>query len=108
MTSTTDATATATTGLHRWNSPIPYLFGGLALMIGLIALALVILACSHNKPTSTSTSNSNSSNGAEENPTRAAHVVEMEPRIVVIMAGDDHPMYLAKPVGSTLHGDQQV
>ncbi|PSS35070.1 Protein GLUTAMINE DUMPER like [Actinidia chinensis var. chinensis] len=106
MTSTTDATATATTttGLHRWNSPIPYLFGGLALMIGLIALALVILACSHKKPTSTS----NSSNGAEENPTRATHVVEMEPRIVVIMAGDDHPMYLAKPVGSTLHGDQQV
>lgn len=29
-----------------WHSPVPYLFGGLAAMLGLIAFALLILACS--------------------------------------------------------------
>ncbi|GFY84832.1 hypothetical protein Acr_03g0016060 [Actinidia rufa] len=96
--------AASSTGFHQWNSPIAYLFAGLALMLGLIVLALVILACSFIKPNS----NSNSSHGAEEKPIRAVHVVEMEPRIVVIMAGDENPTYLAKPIASTLHGDQQV
>ncbi|EMS55522.1 hypothetical protein TRIUR3_12089 [Triticum urartu] len=32
-----------------WQSPVPYLFGGLAAMLGLIALALLILACSYWK-----------------------------------------------------------
>ncbi|PPS09329.1 hypothetical protein GOBAR_AA11312 [Gossypium barbadense] len=30
-----------------WHSPVPYLFGGLAAMLGLIAFALLILACSY-------------------------------------------------------------
>ncbi|KAF5787554.1 putative protein glutamine dumper [Helianthus annuus] len=32
-----------------WHSPVPYLFGGLALILGLIAFALLILACSYWK-----------------------------------------------------------
>lgn len=32
-----------------WQSPVPYLFGGLAAMLGLITLALLILACSYWK-----------------------------------------------------------
>ncbi|EMS45822.1 hypothetical protein TRIUR3_28536 [Triticum urartu] len=32
-----------------WQSPVPYLFGGLAAMLGLIAFALLILACSYWK-----------------------------------------------------------
>ncbi|KAE8710356.1 Protein GLUTAMINE DUMPER 1 [Hibiscus syriacus] len=32
-----------------WHSPVPYLFGGLAAMLGLIAFALLILACSYWK-----------------------------------------------------------
>ncbi|KAF7134721.1 hypothetical protein RHSIM_Rhsim08G0078900 [Rhododendron simsii] len=87
-------TAAATVGFHRWNSPVPYLFGGLALMLGLITLALVILACSYKNSSSDS-----SSTGAEEKPARPSHVLqpEMEPKIVVIMAGDENPTFLARP-----------
>ncbi|KAE9466659.1 hypothetical protein C3L33_01430, partial [Rhododendron williamsianum] len=103
-TSTTAASPTAATvGFHRWNSPVPYLFGGLALMLGLITLALVILACSYKNSSSDS-----SSTGAEEKPARRSHVLqpEMEPKIVVIMAGDENPRFLAKPVSSTRHSEQ--
>ncbi|KAL4197360.1 hypothetical protein AMTRI_Chr04g187940 [Amborella trichopoda] len=39
-------TTTASTVHSPWHSPVPYLFGGLAAMLGLIAFALLILACS--------------------------------------------------------------
>ena len=32
-----------------WHSPVPYLFGSLAAMLGLIAFALLILGCSYWK-----------------------------------------------------------
>lgn len=100
-TTSTNAT-TSEVGFHRWNSPVPYLFGGLALMLGLIALALVVLACSY-KATSSSSSGED-----EAKPTRPSHVLqpEMEPKIVVIMAGDENPTFLAKPVSSARHGEQ--
>nr|DAD43128.1 TPA_asm: hypothetical protein HUJ06_001358 [Nelumbo nucifera] len=42
--------AAAGAGQHSpWHSPVPYLFGGLAAMLGLIAFALLILACSYWK-----------------------------------------------------------
>ncbi|KAK9272685.1 hypothetical protein L1049_003062 [Liquidambar formosana] len=86
-------------GIQRWNSPIPYLFGGLALMLGLIAVALLILACSYRRHTS---------NEGEEKPAKPMNMqLDNEPKIVVIMAGDDNPTYLAKPVSST-HQVQQV
>ncbi|KAL2522965.1 Protein GLUTAMINE DUMPER 1 [Forsythia ovata] len=102
--------ATATTdgvGLQRWNSPIPYLFGGLALMLGLIAFALLILACSYRK----SSSAGESSNDAEEKPAKSVDQVlqpEMEPRIVVIMAGETIPSYLANPAcaATTRHTEE--
>ncbi|XWS36886.1 hypothetical protein CRYUN_Cryun20dG0123700 [Craigia yunnanensis] len=89
-------------GFRHWNSPIPYLFGGLAVMLGLIAMALVILACSYKKSQS-----NNSSGEAEEKPAKQVTMqLEMEPKIVVIMAGDENPTYLAKPVSSTCHNEQ--
>lgn len=89
-------------GFRNFNSPIPYLFGGLALMLGLIAVALLILACSYGKTFS------NSPSDAEEK--QAKSTVNMkadsEPKVVVIMAGDDIPTYLAKPVSSTGHNEE--
>ncbi|XP_052197818.1 protein GLUTAMINE DUMPER 5-like [Diospyros lotus] len=76
-----------------WNSPIPYLFGGVALLLGLIAVALVILACSRK-----------ASSNPEEKPAATPLPVlqpEMEPKIFVIMAGDANPTYLAKPTASS-------
>ncbi|XAR51595.1 hypothetical protein NMG60_11006266 [Bertholletia excelsa] len=80
----------------RLNTPIPYLFGGLALMMVLITLALVILACSFRKQVSNS---SNAGDGDEEKPEKPkiADAVNLEPKILVIMAGDDRPTYLATP-----------
>ncbi|EEF31581.1 protein GLUTAMINE DUMPER 5 [Ricinus communis] len=89
-------TAAAAAGFWHWSSPIPYLFGGLALILGIIAVALIILACSYRK----SLSNESTEDGHEEKP--GARQVEImvdsdEPKIAVIMAGDDNPTFLAKP-----------
>ncbi|KAK7364973.1 hypothetical protein VNO80_13723 [Phaseolus coccineus] len=75
-------------------SAIPYLFGGLAFMLALVALALLILACSYSK-----TSSSNDGERAE----RMGLEVDSEPKIVVIMAGESNPTYMAKPLPSTHH-----
>ncbi|XP_057952493.1 protein GLUTAMINE DUMPER 4 [Malania oleifera] len=111
-TSNTTTAAVDDCGSQRSNSPIPYLFGGLALMLGLIALSLLILACSFRKVSSSFSSSSptSSSREAEEKPVRAAVAMEpeIEPKIVVIMAGDENPTYLAKPVSSTGQDEQKV
>ncbi|BAU01446.1 hypothetical protein LR48_Vigan10g225100 [Vigna angularis] len=80
-------------------SPIPYLFGGLALMLALVGLALLILACSYSK--------SYSSNGDAERAKRMAMEVNSEPKIVVIMAGETNPTYMAKPAPSIHHIQEQ-
>lgn len=92
---TITASTTATTGVHQWRSPLPYLFGGLAIMLLLITVALFILVCSYRKRSSTS-----SSSGDEEKPPKPMNgeiIDSGEPKIVVIMAGDDKPTYLATP-----------
>lgn len=86
-------------------SPIPYLFGGLGLMLALIAMALLILACSYRKYSNRSTQNEE----AEEKPAKPVMLLqpEMEPQInLVIMAGDEKPRYLAMPVSSLSHPHQ--
>ncbi|GAV60078.1 hypothetical protein CFOL_v3_03609 [Cephalotus follicularis] len=79
----------------RSNSPIPYLFGSLALMMGLISLSLIILACSYRKPCLIPHAPSDDI----EKPAKQIELKqpEMEPKIVVLMPGDAHPTYLAKP-----------
>ncbi|KAF3957696.1 hypothetical protein ACB098_01G220300 [Castanea mollissima] len=89
-------------GFRNFNSPIPYLFGGLALMLGLIAVALSILACSYGKTFSNSPSDADQEKQAKAVNTKA----DSEPKVVVIMAGDDIPTYLAKPVSSTGHSEE--
>ncbi|EOA28054.1 hypothetical protein CARUB_v10024232mg [Capsella rubella] len=88
--------------LSPWHSPVPYLFGGLAAMLGLIAFALLILACSYWRlSTSGDDSGEGNSGGAdEEKESRSgakAESVAYEEKILVIMAGDDLPRYLATP-----------
>ncbi|KAL3526659.1 hypothetical protein ACH5RR_011315 [Cinchona calisaya] len=100
--------STSTT-VNRWNnSPLPYLFGGLAVMLGLIAVALITLACSYRKYPGfqPSSETENDIDDQEDKPPRAA--LEMEPRIVVIMAGDQNPTYLAKPTTPVIRQLDQV
>ncbi|KAK4346379.1 hypothetical protein RND71_032718 [Anisodus tanguticus] len=100
-------------GFHRWNSPVPYLFGGLAIIMALIALALLIITCSYKKPsTEESSSSSNNVNDADQRQEKPSTKVvelmkpEMEPKFVVIMPGDYNPKWLAKP--TMPHGPDQV
>lgn len=49
----------------------------------------------------------------EEKPANAVHTAAaLEPRVVVIMAGDDHPTYIARPSAQDLtscnHQQQEV
>ncbi|KAK6925183.1 hypothetical protein RJ641_009509 [Dillenia turbinata] len=74
------------TSMSQWNSPLPYLFGGLAFILGLMAAALIILVCSRDRPSP------EESNGLEEethssssDPTNSTNI---EPKIVVIMPGE--------------------
>ncbi|KAG7572087.1 hypothetical protein ISN44_As09g004840 [Arabidopsis suecica] len=104
------ATSVESFGNHRppispWHSPVPYLFGGLAAMLGLIAFALLILACSYWR-LSTSGDDSGEGNGGgvdEEKESRSgvkAASAAYEEKILVIMAGDDLPRFLATPAAN--------
>jgi len=85
-------------------SPVPYLIGGLAAVLGLVALSLLMLLCSLNRE---SDQHQESSNGGNHNNNSA--VVERgeknfevcredtEAKVMVIMAGDERPTFLAKP-----------
>ncbi|OIT33068.1 PREDICTED: protein GLUTAMINE DUMPER 2-like [Nicotiana attenuata] len=89
-----------------WHSPVPYLFGGLAAMLGLIAFALLILACSYWKLSShlrehdDNQSQDDTEAGAGEKLATGVvkAVPEFEEKIVVIMAGDLNPSFLATPM----------
>lgn len=86
-----------------WKSPIPYLFGGLAIMMVLISIALVVLICSYSKRAHSQSHSSSSS--SEDTVTKKAMPknteTESEVKVVVIMAGDHNPTYLAKPASSS-------
>ncbi|KAG7627111.1 Protein GLUTAMINE DUMPER 6 [Arabidopsis thaliana] len=81
-----------------WKSPVPYLFGGLFLLVLLIALALLSLVCTHQKPSSSS--NNNHMDEEDDVGDKDAKPITREylPKIVVILAGDNKPTCLAVPV----------
>uniref|UniRef100_A0A0D9VCW7 Uncharacterized protein n=1 Tax=Leersia perrieri TaxID=77586 RepID=A0A0D9VCW7_9ORYZ len=89
-----------------WQSPVPYLFGGLAAMLGLIALSLLALACSYWK-----LAGSGGEDGGGEESRRGGGekgsggggggpAGEWREHVVVIMAGDERPTFLATPASS--------
>ncbi|XP_048141546.1 protein GLUTAMINE DUMPER 2-like [Rhodamnia argentea] len=116
MSSSATATATAVDGgFRKCNSPILYLFGGLTLMLGLIAVTLAVLTCSYRK----SSASSGPSRGPEDrtgasNDNDEPSKIEVEnnvPKIAVIMPGHENPTFLAKLASSSTtshNGCQQV
>lgn len=84
------------TSFWQWNSPLPYLFSGLALTLGLIAVALVLLACSFWK-WSSDEGEDKSTNTANNSTTMR----EMSPRVIVFMAGDREPTHIGVPISSS-------
>ncbi|XP_050229615.1 protein GLUTAMINE DUMPER 5-like [Mercurialis annua] len=111
MSSSASNSSAAAAGFWHWNSPLPYLFGGLALMLGVIAVALIILAWSYRKSLS-----NNQSRDEEAVPEKKGEIMvdSAEPKIVVIMAGDHNPTFLANPnpkfqtLVCTCHNTQKV
>ncbi|KAL0337803.1 UNVERIFIED_CONTAM: protein GLUTAMINE DUMPER 3 [Sesamum calycinum] len=90
-----------------WDSPVPYLFGGLAAMLGLIAFALVILACSYWKLLAKNLERRENAAGerdleageADHDGAKIAPPV-LEEKYLVIMAGQQNPTFLATPASS--------
>ncbi|KAK7265308.1 hypothetical protein RJT34_32926 [Clitoria ternatea] len=84
-----------------WHSPVPYLFGGLAAMLGLIAFALLILACSYWKLSGYLEGNGESERDLEagegKNDQDQKPPKPYEEKILVIMAGQEKPTFLATP-----------
>ncbi|CAM0909045.1 unnamed protein product [Alopecurus aequalis] len=98
---------TAAAAAHSpWQSPVPYLFGGLAAMLGLIAFALLILACSYWKlsgylDAAAEGSGRDGQAGEKESASGAARpAADFQEHVIVIMAGDERPTFLAKPAAS--------
>lgn len=88
-----------------WHSPVPYLFGGLAAMLGLIAFALLILACSYWKLSGYLEGEGEAERDLEAgegkvNETQKASAA-YEEKILVIMAGQEKPTFLATPMWSS-------
>lgn len=89
-----------------WRSPVPYLFGGIAAMMGMIALALLILACSYWKlsgyldPETTNGERRSDDTEGEKGSSSGdvGPVVLQTVHVAVIMAGQERPTYLATPV----------
>ncbi|XP_051196406.1 protein GLUTAMINE DUMPER 6 [Lolium perenne] len=86
-----------TGGVHPppfWSTPTPYLFMGFAIVMSLIAVALAVLLCSRRKE---------GRRGEEEMIIPAgmmsvrvlAPLDRESPKVVVVMAGDDAPSFLA-------------
>ncbi|CAN4082763.1 unnamed protein product [Withania somnifera] len=87
------SSSSSTGSFWTWRSPLPYLFGSLGIMLLLIVVALIVLACSFHKRLSSDQEKSACL------PTNCT-VVEMSPRIVVIMAGDQKPTHIGVPIDS--------
>ncbi|KAF3339249.1 protein GLUTAMINE DUMPER 3-like protein [Carex littledalei] len=110
------ATPSTSSAVHSaWHSPVPYLFGGLAAMLGLIAFALLILACSYWKLSGYLEGSNNRNGDADataEKPVALPVVPHIcyEEKIVVIMAGDEKPTFLATPMSSqnSSFGDKSI
>lgn len=93
-----------------WKSPVPYLFGGLAAMLGLIAFALLILACSYWKLSGYVDSGADDSSGegkASDGGEKEKAETVFAHSVLVIVPGEDTPTFLATPAANraTSFGD---
>ncbi|KAF7838073.1 protein GLUTAMINE DUMPER 3 [Senna tora] len=90
-----------------WHSPVPYLFGGLAAMLGLIAFALLILACSYWKLSGYLEGDGEGERDIEagqaknDETQKSASPQPYQEKFLVIMAGQENPTFLATPANSS-------
>jgi hypothetical protein len=103
-------------GVHSaWRSPVPYLFGGLAAMLGLIALALLTLACTYwrlagylNSTGANGEMNSHGAAGKGMDAEDTETAPPVKEHVAVIMAGEAKPTYLATLTQKKDVGDYSI
>ncbi|XP_076885713.1 protein GLUTAMINE DUMPER 2-like [Bidens hawaiensis] len=88
--------------LWNFNSPLIYLFGGIFAILALITSALIILVCCQRKRRFDGDGNEDIERGDGDQKTVTAaynggDCADSRPKLVVIMAGDEVPTYLATP-----------
>jgi hypothetical protein len=77
-----------------WSTPTPYLFIGFAVVMGLIAVALAVLLCSRRREGRRDEEDMIVPAGMMS--VRVLAPLDREsPKVVVVMAGDDAPSFLA-------------
>ncbi|KAI3669916.1 hypothetical protein L6452_41396 [Arctium lappa] len=93
-----------TPSFWRFDSPLIYLFAGITLILSLIVVALIILACSQRKRRPAEAGGDVESGGEPRKTVTAVYNggdgTDNTPKVVVIMAGDELPTYLATPAAS--------
>ncbi|XP_051120738.1 protein GLUTAMINE DUMPER 2-like [Andrographis paniculata] len=109
MSSSNSGSSSSSVPRSPWQSPVPYLFGGLAAMLALIAFALIILFCSYWKLSGYFQNNNlqettagEADSGDKAPPAEAAAVEE---KFLVIMAGQDMPTFLASKAPTSFNGN---
>ncbi|CAK8540843.1 unnamed protein product [Lathyrus sativus] len=85
---------------------IHYLFGGLAVIFGVITLSLLIISCYFWKQFLSFASSNDEEKSSNMHVMDTDQVVS-EAEIVVIMPGETNPTYFAKPDSSISHPDHQ-
>ena len=78
-----------------WRTPTPYLFLGFAFMMGLIAVALLVLICTRRKPSSRRGDDEERAASSSSVRVVLAQLDREAPKVVVVMAGDALPSFLA-------------
>ncbi|KAL1223056.1 Protein GLUTAMINE DUMPER 7 [Cardamine amara subsp. amara] len=81
--------------LENLNSSVLSKICAWAIMLGLIAVSLIAIACAcYNKKTTSNLFNEEQEKLGKK---QVLKPLEMEPKIVVIMAGNENPTFFAKP-----------
>ncbi|CAL9224327.1 unnamed protein product [Arabidopsis halleri] len=90
-----DSMVPVNSGLENLNSPILSKICAWGVMLGLFAISLIAMAyaCYHKQNASNSCIEEQEKSGKKQ----VLKPLDMEPKIVVIMAGNENPTFFAKP-----------
>lgn len=90
----------SSSGFWQWNSPLPYIYCGLGVLVVAVSCSLLYLFCTYVRDPSLSES-IEAGNREKELPEMNESSTPPVPETtihVVILPGHDNPMFLAKPI----------
>ncbi|GLJ43133.1 hypothetical protein SUGI_0895110 [Cryptomeria japonica] len=97
-------TSNLTIHTPAWQISVPYMLGGICIILFLVTVALIFLACTSfcNKSAHTHVQEINHAEADQENEmvntiVSVSQDNNIEEKFFVIMAGDDNPTYVATP-----------